>query len=117
VLSSGANGVNMYPYLGPGQNLDKLFRRTTSDGIVIRAFITKFGSSNCQGDGWCPPADCFPDGAVTGELSTEAAVGLAGGSHYGGAAPNLRLTGGGRSEAGGREGSPARWTGPRRAPR
>lgn len=109
VLRASANGVNVYPSLAPGQNLDQLFRRTTSDGVVIRAFITRFGSSNCQGDGWCPPPDCFPDGVITGELSTEAAVGLAAGSHYAGEAANLRLTGGGSFGASG-EGAPARWT-------
>lgn len=107
MLSANAAGVYVYP--GAGQNLEKLFRRTTADGIAIRAFISKLGTSNCQGDGWCPPADCFPDGAVTGEMSTEAAVGFASGSHYAGEAPDLRLTGGGAFGASG-EGSPARWT-------
>jgi hypothetical protein len=93
-----------------GANLDKLFRRTTSDGIAIRGYISRFPSSNnCQGDGWCPPADCYPDASVTGELSTEAAVGIAGGARYGGDAPDLRVSGAGVFGASG-EGSPARWT-------
>lgn len=91
----------------PGSELEKLFRRTTSDGVAIRAYLSNTGGSACQGDGWCPPADCFPDAMVTGELSTEAAVGFATGSHYGGEAPDLRVTGAGSFGTNG-EGAPAR---------
>jgi hypothetical protein len=84
----------------------KLFRRST-DGIVIRAFTTP-NSSPCQGDGWCPPPSCFPDAQVTGQLSTDDAVGVAWGSHYGGTAPALRVSGVSQFGDNG-EGSPVRW--------
>jgi hypothetical protein len=102
---AGAVGTQV---LMSGTKLDKLFRRTTSDGVAIRAYISKGNGNACQGDGWCPPADCFPDASIVGELSTDAAVGTGGGSHYAGEAPPLRLTGGGVFGASG-EGSPVRF--------
>lgn len=97
-----------FTYTGAGQ-LDPLFRRTGGDGVAIRAYISRFGSSGCQGDGWCPPVDCFADASIVGELSTDAAVGTAMGDHYAGTTTDLKVTGGGVFGANG-EGAPARWT-------
>ncbi len=103
--AGAASGLQIFM---PGGRLDKLFRRTTGDGVVIRAYLSQIGGNSCQGDGWCPPADCFADATVAGELSTDAAVGYAYGSHFGGDAPDLRLTGGGTFGASG-EGTPVRY--------
>ena len=90
----------------PGGTLDPLFRRTTDDGITVRGF--RIGNETaCGEDSWCPPPECIPNASISGQLSTDAAVGLAFGSTY----PDdstLRVTGwGGFGDQG--EGSPSRW--------
>jgi hypothetical protein len=91
-----------------GLKLEKLFRRTAG-GVEIRAYLSRYNAGGmCQGDGWCPPSDCFADGAVIGELSTEEAVGNASGGHYAAVVDDLKATGAGVFGANG-EGSPVRW--------
>ncbi|MGZ4690733.1 MAG: hypothetical protein ACXVIM_05895 [Acidimicrobiia bacterium] len=109
-VATADGGVASYTIASePGLQLEKLFHRTGADDIVIRAFVTKIGGGNmCQGNGWCPPADCFPDGLITGQLNTEAAVGVAHGGHYGAVTSPVKVVGNGVFGANG-EGSPARW--------
>ena len=110
LTTSGDDAQRTFLATGAGRvNLQKLFRRTTGDNIAIRAFISRDGLDHCQGDGWCPPATCFPAAMVTGEISTDAAVGFADGAFYDATSAAVMVTGGGTFGAGG-EGAPARWT-------
>jgi len=91
----------------PGVRLESIFRRTTDDGVTIRAFTTP-SRAPCPDGASCPPPDCFPDAGLVGQLSTEEAIGFAYTSHYADTTERIRFTGSGVFGANG-EGSPARW--------
>jgi hypothetical protein len=87
--------------------LERLFRRTTHDGIQVRGYTSRVHDL-CEGTD-CPPAACLPDAQIVGQLSTEAAVGYAIGGHFATEPPDIKVTGVGFFGANG-EGFPVEWT-------
>jgi hypothetical protein len=110
-VSAGGPAIsaNMLALSGQGSGtstLERLFRRTTSDDIQIRGYLSPVNSV-CEGT-MCPLTACVPDAQIIGQLSTEAAVGYAIGGRFAKAAPDIKVTGAGFFGANG-EGSPVEW--------
>jgi hypothetical protein len=66
------------PAFGP---LERLFLRTTTDGLAVRAYRASGPFDDCVAPG-CPPPECLPTSSVTVGLSNDEAVGFGWGEYY-----------------------------------
>jgi len=106
---------------GSGMPLERLFLRTSADGVEIRAYRSSPIAADrplpatCEPGTECPTApecfDTFEPPLITGELSTEAAVTVATGTvgATSGSDPDLAVSTGNWGAFGVEEAAPARW--------
>jgi hypothetical protein len=106
--------------VGVGGPLEKLFFRTSADGVEIRAYrsaptATDLPAPACGPGEPCPAPECSQtvttEAMITGELSTDAAVAVATGSagETSGDDPDLSVSSGSWGSFGVAEAAPARW--------
>ncbi|MGZ8766637.1 MAG: hypothetical protein ACXW2C_13195, partial [Acidimicrobiia bacterium] len=91
IAASAGDGARSSAAFGSGMPLERLFVRTSADGVEIRAYRSgpiatdRPLPATCEPGTECPPApECpetfVPSSMITGELSTEAAVTVASGA-------------------------------------
>jgi hypothetical protein len=84
--SAGSNGLTIGQVLTRGvpenQPMAKIFTRTTSAGVVIRAYQANVQSTAGGPPWWTPPAWCFPSAYVQADVSDSAIAAVASGALY-----------------------------------
>ncbi|MGZ8753352.1 MAG: hypothetical protein ACXW1S_10270, partial [Acidimicrobiia bacterium] len=121
-IATGDDAARSSLAFGSGMPLERLFLRTSADGVEIRAYRSGPIATDsplpatCEPGTECPTApECpetfVPSSMITGELSTEAAVTVASGTAgvTSGSDPDLAVSAGSWGTFGVEEAAPARW--------